>query len=109
MADAEVDRSMQHFSCDLCGKPISSGADPRYVIKMDVFAAHDPAELTDADLDNDNMEEISQMLAEAEESPGELAPAFKQFRYDLCADCHTKFLRDPLNKEAAQKFHFSEN
>jgi hypothetical protein len=100
---------MQHFSCDLCGKSISPGDDRRYVVKVEVYAAHDPAELTDADLDVDHMEEISQALAEAEDSPAELAPAFKKFRYDLCPDCHTRFLRDPLNKEAAQKFHFSEN
>ena len=99
---------MQHFSCDLCGKPIGCGDAHRYVVKVEVFPAHDPAELTDADLDIDNMEEVSQMLSEAEDSAPELTPAFKQFRYDLCPDCHAKFLRDPLNKEA-QKFHFSEN
>src|ERR1700733_39253 len=96
--DVEVDRSMQHFTCDLCGKSMAHSNDRRYLVKVDVYAAHDPAELTDADLDADHMEEISQVLAEAEDSPGELAPAFKQFRYDLCPDCHTKFLRDPLNK-----------
>ena len=87
---------MQHFTCDLCGKSMRHGDDQRYVVKLEVYAAHDPAELTDADLDDDHMEEISQVLAEAEDLPGELAPAFKQFRYDLCPDCHTKFLRDPL-------------
>ena len=99
---------MQHFSCDLCGKPMAAGDDRRYVVKVDVYAAHDPAELTDADLDADHMDEVSQMLSEDEESVADLTPAFKQFRYDLCPDCHAKFLRDPLNKEA-QKFHFSEN
>ena len=100
---------MQHFSCDLCGKSMTPGDDRRYVVKVEVFAAHDPAELTDADLDIDNMEEISQMLAEADEMPADLAPAFKQLRFDLCPDCHVKFLRDPLNKDAATKYHFSEN
>jgi hypothetical protein len=100
---------MQHFSCDLCGKPIGCGDARRYVVKLEVFAAHDPAELTDADLDVDHMEEVSQMLTEEADSAGDLAPALKQFRYDLCPDCHTKFLRDPLNKESAQKFDFSEN
>jgi hypothetical protein len=102
---------MQHFTCDVCGKPMTPGDDRRYVVKMEVFAAHDPAELTDDDLDTDHMEEVSQMLTEAEDTAdiAALAPAFKQFRYDLCPDCHSKFLRDPLNKEAAQKFHFSEN
>jgi hypothetical protein len=90
---------------------MANGGDRRYVVKVEVFAAHDPAELTDADLDVDNMEEVSQMLSEEESAAdvADLAPAFKQFRYDLCPDCHAKFLRDPLNKEAAQKFHFSKN
>jgi hypothetical protein len=102
---------MQHFTCDVCGKPMTRGDDRRYVVKMEVYAAHDPAELTDDDLDTDHMEEVSQMLTEAGDAaePAALAPAFKQFRYDLCPDCHSKFVRDPLNKEAAQKFHFSEN
>jgi len=30
-------------------------------------------------------------------------------RYDLCPACVRKFLRDPLGKDAAQKFDFSEN
>jgi hypothetical protein len=107
--DAEVVWFMQHFSCDLCGKPMMPSSDQRYVVKLEVYAAHDPAELTDADLDADHMEEVSQILTDAEESASELAPAYKQFRYDLCPECHAKFLRDPLNKEAAQKFHFSEN
>jgi hypothetical protein len=100
---------MQHFSCDLCGKAMGCGDDRRYVVKLEVFAAHDPSKLTDDDLDTDHMEEVSQMLSEAEESAAEPAPAYKQFRYDLCPDCHSKFLRDPLNKESAQKFDFSEN
>ena len=100
---------MQHFTCDVCGRPIAAGGDGRYVVKLEVFAAHDPAELTDDDLDADHMEEVSQMLAEEAADDADLAPSFKQFRYDLCPDCHTRFLRDPLNKEAAQKFHFSEN
>ena len=39
----------------------------------------------------------------------ELQPPYKNFRYDLCAECHKKFVRDPLSKETSQKFHFSEN
>src|SRR5687768_67480 len=109
-SEAEVDRFMLHFTCDLCGKEMLPGDDRRYVIRMEVYAAHDPAELTEADLDADHMDEISQMLADEEPpDPDQASPAFKQFRYDLCPDCHKKFVRDPLGKESAQKFHFSEN
>jgi hypothetical protein len=104
--------SMVHFTCDLCGKELFPEDGRRYVVKMEIYAAHDPAELTEADLDQDHMDEVSQMLMEQETDepdPDEIAPAYKKLRYDLCAECHKKFLRDPLNKESAQKFHFSEN
>jgi len=53
---------MLHYSCDLCGKDMTDGADGRYVVHMEVFAAHDPAELTDADLGDDHLEEVGQLL-----------------------------------------------
>ena len=104
--------SMLHVTCDLCGKEILTGEDHRYVVKMEVFAAHDPAEITEADLDDDHMEAVSEMLREMEELEEEAAepePANQHRRYDLCPACVRKFLRDPLGKEAAQKFDFSEN
>jgi hypothetical protein len=69
-------------------------------------------EITDADLDEDHMEAVSQLLRDMEDNladPDDLAPPYKNFRYDLCPDCHKKFIRDPMGKEAAQKFDFSEN
>ena len=53
---------MLHISCDLCGKVLQTGQD-HYVVKIEVFAQHDPAQLTDADLEEDHMEAISQILA----------------------------------------------
>jgi hypothetical protein len=100
---------MMHFSCDLCGKQMLPGARTRYVVKLEVFAANDPAELTEEDLDEDHLEEISQVLSEDEAAGEDLAPAFKKLRYDLCQNCHKKFLSDPLGRESAQKFDFSEN
>ena len=102
---------MLHVTCDLCGKQLQPGDDCHYVVKMEVFAAHDPAELTEADLDADHLEAVSQLLREMEDNvidPDADQPSYKHFRYDLCIDCHKKFVRDPLSKEAA-KFDFSEN
>jgi hypothetical protein len=98
---------MLHFSCDLCGKDLLTVAENRYVVKLEVYAAHDPAELTEDDLDPDHLEEISQILAD-EGDDCDPAPAYKKFRYDLCSTCHKRFLADPLGREA-QKFDFSEN
>jgi hypothetical protein len=74
---------------------------------MEVYAAHNPSELTEDDLDADHLEEIGQLLAE-EGPDAEPTPAFKKLSYDLCPSCHKKFLADPLGREL-QKFDFSEN
>src|SRR5262245_22420881 len=103
---------MLHVTCDLCGKELCPGHDHRYVVKVEVFAAHDPAKITEADLDDDHMEAVSQLLQELEDNPDEIElvePGCKQFRYDLCPECHQRLLRDPLGRDTAQKFHFSKN
>lgn len=105
---------MLHITCDLCGKELRAGQD-HYVVKIEVFAQHDPAQLTEADLEADHMEAISQLLHEMddEEIAEAIEPARRHLRYDLCPQCRERYLQDPLNKdpnkEAAQKFDFSEN
>ena len=99
---------MLHFSCDLCGKDLTDGRDSRYVVRMEVYAAADPAQLTDADLSDDQLEAVGQLLRDGDDADAEPAPAYKKLQYDLCPPCHKKFLADPLNREA-QKFDFSEN
>ena len=85
---------MLHITCDICGKEITLGDDHRYVVKMEVFAAHDPAEITEADLDEDHMEAVSQLIRDEDSSLDEPAPRYKNFRYDLCPECHKKFVAD---------------
>jgi hypothetical protein len=101
---------MLHVTCDLCGKELSTGGE-YFVVKIEVFAALDPGEITEADLDEDHMEAVSQMLQDMEDVAGadRLEPTSHQFRYDMCPECRKRFVRDPLNKDAAQKFDFSEN
>jgi hypothetical protein len=105
---------MLHITCDLCGKELRAGQD-HYVVKIEVFASHDPAQLTEADLEEDHMEAVSQLLREMDdqEATDAVEPARHNLRYDLCPECRQRYLRDPLNKElnkeASQKFDFSEN
>ncbi len=101
---------MLHVTCDHCGKQMRAGED-RYVVKIEVFAAHDPAEITEADLEEDHMEAVSELLRELEgaEETDAVEPASRRLRYDLCPTCRQRFLRDPLSRESAQKFDFSEN
>src|SRR5437588_11721416 len=86
----EGDPFMLHVTCDLCGKELCPGHDHRYVVKMEVFAAHDPAKITEADLDDDHMEAVSELIREMEDHPeqSELVETYKHLRYDLCPECH---------------------
>jgi hypothetical protein len=101
---------MLHITCDVCGKELRPGED-HYVVKIEVCAAQDPAQLTEADLEEDHMEAVSELLRQMEESedPGDVEPSSRHLRFDLCPCCRKRYLRDPLSKEAAQKFDFSEN
>ena len=100
---------MLHFSCDLCGKDMTPTGVQRYVVKLEAFAANDPAELTDDDLGDDHVEEMARMLTELEDGDEpDLPPPAKKMQYDLCPGCYRKFVADPLGREAA-KFDFSEN
>jgi hypothetical protein len=101
---------MLHITCDLCGKELRAGED-HYVVKIEVYAAADPATLTEADLDDDHMEAISDLLREMEDTDvvEPIEPPSQHLRYDLCPGCRKRYLRDPLSKDAAQKFDFSEN
>jgi hypothetical protein len=101
---------MMHISCDQCGKQLRSGQD-HFIVKIEVFAGHDPAEITEADLEEDHMEAVSQLLREMEETDdgSALEPTSQHLRYDLCPECRRRFLRDPLRKDTIQKFDFSEN
>lgn len=102
---------MLHVSCDLCGKELPPGDAPRYVVKIEVYAAQDPATITEEDLDYDHMEAVSEILRDLDEHGVDATPepARRHFRYDLCPECREKFVRDPLGRDAAQKFDFSEN
>ena len=100
---------MVHFTCDLCGKDLTASGDPRYIVKIEAYAGFDPTEITEDDLDDDHMEEVSQLLQRDEGLSSEDLAAHKGFRFDLCPACHDKFLKDPLGKEFLRSFDFSKN
>jgi hypothetical protein len=99
---------MLHFSCDLCGSQLD---DQRYVVKLEVYPAFDPDELTESDLDADHLAEVAEIIQEMEATGNteleDCGP--KTFRFDLCPRCHKKFLKDPLGRDAFRRLNFSEN
>ena len=103
---------MLHFSCDICGKDLAMGSSNRFVVKMEGYAAKDPVELTDDDMDADQVEEMARLLSEQEENGDDAPPALpacRKMRFDLCTFCYGKFVADPLGRESVAKFDFSEN
>jgi len=101
---------MLHVTCDLCGKELRPGEDQRFVVRIEAYAADDLAEITDADLDEDHVETVAELLRESQENSDlELAEPYKEFRYDLCSDCHKRFVRDPMSRDKESKFDFSKN
>jgi hypothetical protein len=102
---------MIHHSCDLCKRLIDTEQDVRYVVKIEVYAALDPA-LDEADDDRDGLQEVQDMLARMEESESdELTDddVYQTMRFDLCPECRKKFLKHPLGREAVKQFDFSQN
>src|SRR5262245_47516331 len=107
---SEDSNSMLRYSCDWCGRDLVPGAEVRFVVKIDVFPATDPSELTEADLSADSLDDLSELLqtdgTEADIA-AELPPARSAFRYDLCSKCHARYVRNPMVRENEKTFHFS--
>ena len=101
---------MLRIVCDGCGRELG-GSHAHQIVKIEVFAAPEAVGLTDDDLDQDNLEAVAQLLCQAEDGDEavEAEPASASLRFDLCPGCRRRFLRDPLSRESAPKFHFSKN
>lgn len=99
---------MIHYTCDLCGRSIR---DERYTAKIEVEAAFDPEELTDADLDSDHLDEIAESIAEME-STGEFeleSTGPRVLNFDLCPHCCSRFLENPLGQSRQTRLNYSKN
>ena len=101
---------MMHFSCDFCGKDMTPEGTGRYVLKMEAFAANDPNELTEDDLETDHVEEMAQMLSEMEEADGEaeLLPVCRRCGSTSAPAASANSSTTP-SAASASKFDFSPN
>jgi len=89
--------AVKYYSCDMCGSRILP-KDLRYVLKMNIFAAYDALEIDPSDLEKDYKDEIRRLIDEMENmDPKQLEEdVFKKFTFDVCRQCHKKFIKDPL-------------
>jgi uncharacterized protein YlaI len=101
---------MIRYACDGCGRDLDAKTDLRYVVKLEVYAAYDPATVEDED-DSDHLEEIQDMLERLEDAADDRLDeaVYQQVRFDLCPDCRKRFMKNPLAREAVKAFGFSAN
>jgi len=103
---------MIHYSCDLCGRELDARDDLRYVVKMEVYAAIDPAATDDEDTsDRDHLEEIQEILERIDDldDPHIGDDVYQQLRFDLCPGCRRRFLANPMGRDVAKVVGFSQN
>jgi len=100
---------MIRYSCDLCKRKLDPQNDLRYVVKIEVFAAFDPASADSEEDDRDHLEEIQDILERLEDSADEQIgdDVYQQLRFDLCPECRKRFVKNPLGRETAKAVGFS--
>src|SRR3989338_4213539 len=86
---------MIHYSCDMCGSIIKTEEELRYVVKIEIYPADDYEE------ENEELGSIGDDIAgfDLEDEKGEDSAddmEYKTLRFDLCSECHKRYMRDPL-------------
>ena len=102
---------MIRYSCDLCRRELDPQDDLRYVVKIEVYAAFDPAATDGEEDDRDHLEEIQDILERMEDSTSDQIgdDVYQQLRFDLCPECRKKFVKNPLGRKTVKAFGFSSN
>lgn len=103
---------MIHYSCDRCGRPIDPQDEVRYVVRIEVEAVvEEIGGLTYDEEDRDHLLELHEILERGDElTESLLGPGgYEHQRFDLCSDCHRKFLKNPIGREASKQLDFSQN
>lgn len=99
-----------HFSCDRCKRSIDPAEQLRYVVRIEVRAALDFDEPTDAEFDRDHLLDLEEILECAEDTESQFIgdDIYQQRTFDLCTDCYQKFTRNPVGRDSVE-LNFSEN
>jgi hypothetical protein len=104
-------RAMIHYSCDRCKRAIDPEQDLRYVVKLEVHAAMEPLDCDEVEDDRDHLMEIQEILERMEDADDESIAddVYQKRRFDLCPDCYRRFIQNPMGRETAAQFGFSQN
>ncbi len=100
---------MIHYSCDRCRRTIHE-EELRFSVSIEIQVAIDYDERTLEEID-DPLGELNEILQHFDEDEREEISqfAYQQRHFDLCADCHREYLKNPLAVDLSAKVEFSEN
>ena len=99
---------MIQYTCDQCGRVISG---QRFSVNIEIRRSTDQVQLTAADLDQDNLQQIADEIS-LMDSTSEFhlpEPVSKTVKLDLCSGCTRRFETDPLARETRKRFNISPN
>ena len=89
---------MIRYRCDGCGLDLERDGSNHYILKMEAFAAAGRLDFSREEVERDHEAEMKRLIAELEKrSPDELEDqVYRNLRFDLCPECHRRFLASPL-------------
>lgn len=102
---------MIHYSCDRCKRMIDPEDELRYVVKLEVYAAMEPAEADEMEDDRDHLLEVQEILErlEAGEDDNIGDDVYQKRHFDLCPQCYREYTKNPLAREQQVQLGFSPN
>jgi hypothetical protein len=103
-------REMEHFSCDICQRPLDLGQDGNYEVRIEVRPA-EKRENVPIDDDRDYLNEFDEILERYEEFD-ENGPYLGDGNYlrkkaHLCSQCGQRYLQAPLGQQLPQRYELS--
>jgi len=95
---------MVNYTCDMCGQRISKDT-PRYIVKIEVFAAYNELEIQREDLGKDYKEAIARLIAKMKDMDEKklMEDVWASFKFDLCKRCRDIYMRSPIGLIKAEE------
>lgn len=102
---------MIHYSCDRCQRLIETDDEIRYVVRLEIETKLGENVFAEQEDDRDHLLEIHEILERQEDELESLEDdeVYTRKRFDLCAECHKAYIRNPMSQEINKPVDFSQN
>lgn len=99
---------MIHHTCDRCKRLIDEN-EIRYVVNVEVVASVSSEQ--ESEVAHEQLEELEELLEQLDQTQhAELrSDIYQTGRFDLCQQCRTEYLENPLAVDRQLEFEFSRN